>query len=69
MNLKVPPHNLETEQAILGSTVKWFRIFDKQGIMRKIAVNAKPARRVVPFTGSTQARVLDVYTVHKCEEE
>jgi len=23
MNLKVPPHNLETEQAILGATVKW----------------------------------------------
>jgi len=67
MNLKVPPHNLETEQAILGATVKWFRIFDKQGIMKKIVVDEKPARRIVPFPDSTQARVLDVYLVHRCE--
>ena len=37
--------------------------------MRKIAVNAKPARRIVPFPDSTQARVLDVYGVHVCGQK
>ena len=48
-----------------GEPIKWFRLLHK-GTMRKIAVNAKPARRIVPFPDSTQVRVLDVFKVHVC---
>jgi len=36
--------------------------------MKKIVVDEKPARRLVPYPDSTQVRVLDVYLVHRCEE-
>jgi len=37
--------------------------------MKKIAVDPKPARRLVPFPDSTQARMVDVFKVHVCGQK